>query len=1175
MSYPLPDPVYPTAPGVYNNPRATGKKILDVDEQLSPDVYMFKGIKGGTNVTVTEGADDLTISAVGAGGAVEVNDLLDGAHPPATNNVSLGQKFTTTGTGNTVVSGALPTLTTGTDNTLVGAGAGDSLTTQNSNTMIGADAGANSTGQYNTIVGADSANVSLTGDGNTISGYVAGQSITTGFNNSLYGRGTNANPTVSGSVALGINTVGTGATAIKNNALFLPPSYVDNTEALVKPMVYDPITGECGTFPLGLAGQVLATNATTDGVEWVNDISGTADVNGLLDGYHVGGNIAVGAKPTTYTGTNNVHVTGTALPATVGGSFNVGVGDQSLSSASLTGSNNVQLGFGAGNALTSGARNINIGSTNSVTTGFDNIQIGQSSNINPSGSNQIALGQGATCTQNNSIAINPATIAPTTSNKLVTFDTTTGEIGPRALMSADQVIGQNSAGTALEAKSIVAGTGITVNHTAGQIEVVNSFVPYTNDFTLYLDSSAPPGGDGSAGTPWDNLDDALTAAGSLPAGSYSLRVFPGAYTASGPVAWPCDGTGVTYNPLGTVASGCSFGTATTITTIAGQNEIMTWENIAMTANLTVDTTASTSIPDCFLTFKGGYYQDFVYNGVADDSANVNMFSSGVGGITVNSGTLSITQNQIMGAVTVDGASSVLNANSCFHLFGGAISLTNNAVLNVGNILKSDTATVLDGTAGSTINTDGASFKFINPATLATVNINNKCEYTDIAGLTTNGTVIVGNSITPPTAFQLLSGNNVRHEAGGLEADVSAYDGIPQIKAGATSNLKTNWSAGLGPTVLDDDTAGYSVGSMWVDITADNVYQCVDSSTGSAVWKQLDGGAGAIAIDNLTDAKTGVNAISLGYKPATGYIGQSISVSSTGPALVPDGLCAVAPLIPSLSGINNSFMGKGSGLTLTSGTTNSFFGANAGSSCTTGSGNICIGSSSNVITGNENGIVAIGAGSSCDADNGIAIGNNAANTIADALNFPTTLAQTTDATTTLLPMTFNTATGQVAPMNLTTATVGDVLTTTATGVEWAPAGGGGSIGYIQVAHDGGGGFSPGNPVAFTVTEFNSGGFTLSGNSIIVPTNGTYKVSYAFSVSSTGTPGEFFCRVRVNSLAVPISMSYAYPGNGERQMVSRTLYVSALAGQTIHVFCDGATNISSSSSMDRTLIVEGPY
>ena len=48
-------------------------------------------------------------------------------------------------------------------------------------------------------------------------------------------------------------------------------------------------------------------------------------------------------------------------------------------------------------------------------------------------------------------------------------------------------------------------------------------------------------------------------------------------------------------------------------------------------------------------------------------------------------------------------------------------------------------------------------------------------------------------------------------------------------------VKNKLDATVAPTVNDDGTQGYSVGSLWIDITHDEAYRCVNSTTGAAVW----------------------------------------------------------------------------------------------------------------------------------------------------------------------------------------------------------------------------------------------------------------------------------------------------------------------------------------------------
>lgn len=64
-------------------------------------------------------------------------------------------------------------------------------------------------------------------------------------------------------------------------------------------------------------------------------------------------------------------------------------------------------------------------------------------------------------------------------------------------------------------------------------------------------------------------------------------------------------------------------------------------------------------------------------------------------------------------------------------------------------------------------------------------------------------------------------------------------------------LKHNYGATSAPSASNDDTQGFSVGSVWVDTSADVAYICVDNATGAAVWVMLDGSAGSVTSVALT------------------------------------------------------------------------------------------------------------------------------------------------------------------------------------------------------------------------------------------------------------------------------------------------------------------------------------
>ena len=69
-------------------------------------------------------------------------------------------------------------------------------------------------------------------------------------------------------------------------------------------------------------------------------------------------------------------------------------------------------------------------------------------------------------------------------------------------------------------------------------------------------------------------------------------------------------------------------------------------------------------------------------------------------------------------------------------------------------------------------------------------------------------------------------------------------GLPQgdsdlvISSSGTTSLKRNTSAVTGPSVSDDTSLGYKLGSLWVDGSNKNAYICVNNSSGTAEWTKI-------------------------------------------------------------------------------------------------------------------------------------------------------------------------------------------------------------------------------------------------------------------------------------------------------------------------------------------------
>ena len=122
---------------------------------------------------------------------------------------------------------------------------------------------------------------------------------------------------------------------------------------------------------------------------------------------------------------------------------------------------------------------------------------------------------------------------------------------------------------------------------------------------------------------------------------------------------------------------------------------------------------------------------------------------------------------------------------------------------------------------------------------------------DLAQVLINGNTSGANDIEFDSLQGLLFANNSRLREGTIDAGLGGLKGIAQICA---VGYELKWEAGrlyvmdgngtairwslynftTTPTVNDDDTKGYAVGSRW---TLDDgaIYVCSDASTGAAVW----------------------------------------------------------------------------------------------------------------------------------------------------------------------------------------------------------------------------------------------------------------------------------------------------------------------------------------------------
>lgn len=107
------------------------------------------------------------------------------------------------------------------------------------------------------------------------------------------------------------------------------------------------------------------------------------------------------------------------------------------------------------------------------------------------------------------------------------------------------------------------------------------------------------------------------------------------------------------------------------------------------------------------------------------------------------------------------------------------------------------------------------------------------------------------------------------QAGADASSVMTWDGNNWVPG-----LKSNFSATTAPTVNDDNTQNYEIGSVWVNTLTDVYYVCVDATTGAAVWLDLTTGTGGTGPWDITAE------IDNGDSPYTATINELIQVDTT-------------------------------------------------------------------------------------------------------------------------------------------------------------------------------------------------------------------------------------------------------------------------------------------------------
>src|SRR5690606_14040777 len=59
----------------------------------------------------------------------------------------------------------------------------------------------------------------------------------------------------------------------------------------------------------------------------------------------------------------------------------------------------------------------------------------------------------------------------------------------------------------------------------------------------------------------------------------------------------------------------------------------------------------------------------------------------------------------------------------------------------------------------------------------------------------------------------------------------------EVRTKLNNSAPNNFNATVDPTVNDDSSAGWKVGSVWINTATPESFRCLDSTVGAAVWIQ--------------------------------------------------------------------------------------------------------------------------------------------------------------------------------------------------------------------------------------------------------------------------------------------------------------------------------------------------
>lgn len=395
-----------TAEGIIA-PRLTGDQIQGKDANYSAD-QLGTLIYATSPVTVPNGTKTNNITAAGyyyfdgtqwiSTTTAAADIRLVGIRNHISQDAGVGSNGTSAGTGtdNFIVgSGAGNAMTSGIRNTFLGTNVGTLNTAGSKNTIVGMPAfTANTTGEENSGFGISTFRYNTTGNRNTALGAYVLLTNTTGSDNTAVGRyALYENKTGNRNIGIGISA-GLNIGSSSNNIAIGNEAWVGNgalsNQISIGNLIYangvDGITSTISSGNVGVGVKApsnrLHVFATTNPLRLeglqagaITDEFLSVDIAGVVR------KITPAAADLRLVGTRN-HITQDA-----------GVGSNGTSAG--TGGNNIAIGFATGSSLTTGSANVFIGTNAGVgtTTGATNTAIGVSAlRANTIGVDNTSLG---------------------------------------------------------------------------------------------------------------------------------------------------------------------------------------------------------------------------------------------------------------------------------------------------------------------------------------------------------------------------------------------------------------------------------------------------------------------------------------------------------------------------------------------------------------------------------------------------------------------------------------------------------------------------------------------------------------------------------------------------------------------------------------------------------------